>query len=102
MKIEIKHDCACLSVGGGDSDDTCLCGKHTFIERLRALRLWHWKMALSYREQQVHLESFKSRSLKDTINRYKAAADRHLTAVQTLNEFFPIGDTAERDANNES
>lgn len=66
-------------------------------ERLRALRLWHWRKAMKFRESQRDLEKFKSRSLKDCIKNYDKYANEHLTAVQALNEFFDIGDTAERD-----
>lgn len=65
--------------------------------RLRALRLYHWRAAMKFRESQRDLEVFKSRSLKDCIKNYDKFANEHLTAVQTLNEFFGIGDTAERD-----
>lgn len=65
--------------------------------RLRALRLWHWRKAMKFREAQRDLEEFKSRSIKDCIKNYDKFANEHLTAVQTLNEFFDIGDTAERD-----
>ena len=75
--------------------------------RLRELRLWHWKLGLKHRQGQYDLEALqnthkKSSSLKDCIKTYSDAANVHFTAVQTLNEFFPIGDTAERDAENES
>lgn len=66
-------------------------------ERLRALRLWHWQQAMKYREAQRDLEAFKNRSLRDCIKRYDQQVNIHLTAVQTLNEFFEIGDTAESD-----
>jgi hypothetical protein len=65
--------------------------------RLRELRLSHWRAAMKFRAAQRNLEEFKSRSLKDCIKRYDTYANEHLTAVQTLNEFFDIGDTAERD-----
>lgn len=67
------------------------------LVRLRALRLWHWQKAMKFRNGQRDLEEFKSRSLKDCTKRYDNYANEHLTAVQTLNEFFDIGDTAERD-----
>ena len=65
--------------------------------KLRELRLWHWQQAMRYREQQRTLEEFKSRSLQDCIKNYDKFASFHLTQVQTLNEFFIIGDTAEQD-----
>lgn len=67
------------------------------LERVRKLRLWHWQKAMHYRKMQRELEEFKTRSLRDCIKRYDEAANIHLTAVQTLNEFFEIGDTAEQD-----
>lgn len=105
MKIRIMHTGSCLAVGGGTEDDFCQCGQHAFIERLRELRLWHWKLGLKHRQLQYDLEAQqgtrkKSSSLKDCIKTYSDAANVHFTAVQTLNEFFPIGDTAERDAEN--
>lgn len=66
-------------------------------ERIRALRLWHWQQAMKYREAQRDLVLFSSRSLRDCIKNYDKAANVHLTAVQTLNEFFDIDDTAEQD-----
>lgn len=73
------------------------------LDRLRALRLWHWRLGLKHRSGQDTLEALaadrKSGSLKDCIRTYREAANVHFTAVQTLNEFFEIGDTAERDAN---
>lgn len=65
--------------------------------KLRGIRLWHWQQAMKYRAAQRHLETFNSRSLRDCIKRYDEAASVHLSAVQTLNEFFDIGDTAEQD-----
>lgn len=67
------------------------------LAKVRELRLWHWQQAMRYRESQRHLETFNKRSLRDCINSYDRSANIHLTAVQTLNEFFDIGDTAERD-----
>lgn len=65
--------------------------------KLRGLRLWHWQRAMKYRELQGSLERFNSRSLRDCIKRYDESASVHLSAVQTLNEFFDIDDTAEQD-----
>lgn len=107
MKIRIMHTGSCLAVGGGTEDDFCQCGQRAFIERLRELRLWHWKQGLKHRQLQYSAEkalmkNTKSESIKLYVDSYKSEANVHFTAVQTLNEFFPIGDTAERDAENES
>jgi len=107
MKIRIMHTGSCLAVGGGTEDDFCHCGQHNFLIHLRELRLWHWKLGLKHRQLQYDLETLqaenkKSSSLKGCITTYSDATNDHFTAVQTLNEFFPIGDTAERDAENES
>jgi hypothetical protein len=70
-------------------------------DRLRGLRLWHWQMAMKHRKAENELTELKLRhggsSLKSCIKTYADAANLHLTAVQTLNEFFEIGDTAEQD-----
>mgnify|MGYP003577262532 CR=1 FL=1 len=61
-------------------------------EGLRALRLWHWRQCLMNR---TGAESITYDSpVKDTLNLH---ADFHLAQVQLLNEFFPVGDTAEGD-----
>lgn len=69
--------------------------------KLRELRLWHWQMAMKHRKAETDLIELKSKrggsSLKSSIKTYADAANLHLTAVQTLNEFFEIGDTAEKD-----
>lgn len=71
------------------------------LDRLRALRLWHWRMAMRHRALQHEVEAIlvttNSSSLKSAVKTYADAASVHLHAVQTLNEFFPIGDTAEAD-----
>lgn len=75
--------------------------------KLRGLRLWHWRLALQHRAAERELEALaeqrKSGSLKSSIKTYADAANVHFSAVQTLNEFFEIDDTAERDeAENET
>lgn len=60
---------------------------------IRTLRLWHWKQVV------------QARANMDADERKRVAAsdkdvwawDFHMGAVQTLNEFFQIGDTAARD-----
>lgn len=62
-------------------------------ERLRELRLWHWKQCGMHRRASVNPK--RSRVLQQM---NEAQADFHLKQIQTLNDFFPvIGDTAERD-----
>lgn len=75
------------------------------IERLRQLRLWHWREARRMRARQQAFEteragynSERNRQLVDVdIDRCKSLADMHIGFVQTLNDFFEIGDTAEKD-----
>lgn len=75
------------------------------IRRLRSLRLWHWREALSRRAQAQAAEQ-RAEAVADA--RYAAQmrhvaalrnseADSHIHAVQTLNDFFPAGETAEQD-----
>lgn len=64
------------------------------LARLRVLRMWHWKMHLTFRD----LEGRARSKLANDIARVRAEkAAFHMLAVQTLNEHFPIGDTAEQD-----
>ena len=75
--------------------------------KLRGLRLWHWRLALRHRAAERELEALaeqrNSGSLKNSIKTYADAANVHFSAVQTLNSFFEIGDTAEKDeAENET
>lgn len=69
------------------------------LDKLRELRLWHWNKVLTNsryivwcnRQGRPYTES-QSYKLKvmDHAN--------HMRFVQTLNDFFPVGDTAEKDA----
>lgn len=65
------------------------------LHRLRVLRLWHWRALLAAR---MHARSCASASL---MRQYNDAADTHLKFVQSLNDFFENGDTAERDCQRE-
>lgn len=77
---------------------------------LRGLRLWHWRKVLSYRAVAQRHEAAQrdwdakhGPKHKSTYNATKARnahrdANRHLGAVQALNDCFPMGDTAEEDA----
>jgi hypothetical protein len=60
-------------------------------KRLRELRLWHWKQVLIWRDLAKYASS---RHFADSYNK---AADEHIKFVQTLNDFFDVGDTAEKD-----
>lgn len=61
-------------------------------ERLRALRLWHWKECQRFR---VMSETFGRDN--GVGKHYEKWANFHLEAVQTLNDYFPSLDTAEKD-----
>lgn len=61
--------------------------------RLRAMRLFHWRSVLAHR-MYARGKGLTPRFIKDE----NAVADMHLGFVQTLNDFFAVGDTAERDA----
>lgn len=65
------------------------------VEGLRALRLYHWQAVLRLRSYAADADMRKSDS-----EHYNKRANFHLTQVQLLNDFFPIGDTAERDNDN--
>lgn len=75
------------------------------LDLLRQLRLWHWRQSRFYRSAQqgyeahkCSLESAKFRDFLDSdIDNAKSMADMHIGFVQTLNDFFEIGDTAEKD-----
>lgn len=76
-------------------------------KRLRALRLWHWKQAMACRTSaQQYAEMIDegwgdaaANSMRcDDLN---ARANEHIFHVQTLNDFFPVDDTAEKDAAHE-
>jgi hypothetical protein len=65
------------------------------LAQVRELRLWHWMRVVQNR----HLAQ---RAASGTmIREYNLQADQHLKFVQVLNDFFPIGDTAEQDAQKE-
>lgn len=53
---------------------------HQSKAALRILRLYHWRTALHFRAQGLN-----------------ESADFHIGFVQMLNEFFDLGDTADRD-----
>lgn len=61
------------------------------IDGVRHLRLWHWRQAMRHRayEQSKDDPAIKMRAEKKI--------GFHLKQVQLLNDFFAMGDTAERD-----
>ena len=66
------------------------------LEGLRDLRLYHWQAVLRLRVYAADVDMRKSDS-----EHYNKRANFHLSQVQLLNDFFPIGDTAERDNDDE-
>ncbi len=61
------------------------------IQDVRELRLWHWSRVLAERLNE-------KTAIGITISMiFKERANFHLRQVQTLNMFFPVGDTAEKD-----
>lgn len=69
-------------------------------QRLRELRLWHWRECMRYRALEKAYDSDSSLShayVKQRIADCHRIANHHLWAVQTLNDLFPVDDTAERD-----
>lgn len=83
------------------------------LSGLRQLRLWHWKKALQNRASQGRHETYADEFEKahpGKVNRYNRGIARtharnanfHLGAVQSLNDLFPMGDTAEQDAAKET
>jgi hypothetical protein len=54
-------------------------------ERIRQLRLWHWRQVLMLRAQ---AEGMTARALQSLAVDYNRQADGHLKAVQCLNDFF--------------
>lgn len=73
--------------------------------QMRKLRLWHWRKVVAHRKQQDHFEDRLSKNPRQeglviaTQGRdfHKDVANFHLSAVQTLNDLFPVGDYAEAD-----
>lgn len=61
------------------------------IAAIRNLRLYHWREVLNWRKYEQ----------SKTDPRIKLRTEKkigfHLKQVQALNDFFPIGDTAEKD-----
>lgn len=83
------------------------------LDGIRALRLFHWRAACKAREQakaageRAEAASRDRQFMKADLNyaakmveqkvRKDVEADMHIKFVQTLNDFFPLGDYAEYD-----
>ena len=63
-------------------------------DKLRNLRLWHWREAMHYRKR---AKVWRQRGKSDMEREMDERANQHIKFVQTLNDFFPMGDTAEQD-----
>lgn len=78
------------------------------IEGLRALRLHHWQGVLEFSKRIAHYEAripglVDARQLeraREGLAHCKKVHSFQMKQVQFLNDFFPIGDTAERDNDN--
>ncbi len=76
------------------------------LQRLRALRLWHWQEVVSNRSLAEKMDTYandrryaSSRTMYVDLHRhYTANANMHLSAVQWLNDYFEVGDNADIDA----
>lgn len=74
-------------------------------EELRKVRLYHWNCAINITAHVGRIElkpqpTSKHRAWvrKNTLFHLNKAHATHMTFVQILNQFFEIGDTAEKDA----
>lgn len=72
------------------------------LKLLRELRLHHWKESVKLRQwANRHMETspqYMSKEIQRKADLFNAHSNFHICQVQLLNDFFPIGDTAERDA----
>ena len=69
------------------------------LHALRELRLWHWLEAMAQNVVcDVVFHAPDSLLTKAFLVESQASKNFHLHAVQHLNEWFPVGDTAEQDA----
>lgn len=93
------EDCTACTVGLIDAMQKHL---ETLQPGLRALRLWHWQQVIEERGTQrfgeKFAQAFQLEGSKEAIKLIEDKIAWHLSCVQTLNDFFPIGDTAEGDA----
>lgn len=71
------------------------------LTELRALRLDFWQQAKRAREHQRHYEGLIGKpftqSNRAKARAYELQANKHIRAVQALNDLFTIGDSAEKD-----
>ena len=69
---------------------------------LRKLRLYHWKQFQKMDRWANGMENvgypFESEFTTKRAISFREHATFHIQQVQALNDFFPIGDTAEQDA----
>lgn len=86
---EWRRGCSCATPGKPEECPECTKGAIEAIERqlvqqqaiFRALRLVHWDALKLCRA-----------------NGLNHSANAHVVYIQALNDFFPVGDTAEKDA----
>lgn len=64
---------------------------------LRPVRLYHWMQVLEHRRLAKSAEAQESNLGLWIAASHEKVANEHISHVQSLNEFFEIGDTAERD-----
>lgn len=76
------------------------------LDEVRNLRLWHWREAMKARSYQsiaqtrAHScagDATYAARMQTLANDWDIQAHTHIKAVQTLNSFFPVDDTAELD-----
>ncbi len=67
------------------------------IEDIRELRLFLWEECMFNRQT---ARIMRERNLVDSALTIDAHADKYIRHIQVLNDFFPLGDTAEQDAVN--
>lgn len=64
----------------------------------RELRLWHWRQALRFRHLVGNHKTNGAATHRNAVARRNTTlANFHMSAVQALNELFPLGDCAEKD-----
>lgn len=70
----------------------------TVRDSLRTMRLDHWN---EYRNMDRCERLYRAAKREIEADWFRAKATAHMLAVQTLNEFFPMGDYASEDAWNQ-
>lgn len=83
----------------------CGCPHWNRLQELRSIRLYHWNLAIKITAYVGRVElkpalfdTRKAKQREDNLFHLKRAHATHMTFVQILNQFFDIGDTAEKDA----